>query len=245
MKKLLFAVLCLSALLPLSGAVHAASNCSSDVPDAREALTFEDVQLSFVNMKDRGATYVITVGVLRNISACAVEDIQIEARHLDGEKRLIDVHEKYFFNTTLKPGEDLAFRIYEPAAQAQSAYASYPMRVVSANYAPAQETSGVDTPASVPSKNSAIQWKERLLNWFPLLLLIVVWLFFITRYSGAKSPAMRRAERQVELVERQVELTERQNTLGSALMERQAERMEQQNALIERIAAALEERNKS
>ncbi|MDR3159501.1 MAG: hypothetical protein LBU11_10995 [Zoogloeaceae bacterium] len=228
MKKLLFAALCLSALLP----VHAASNCSGDAPDAREALAFEDVRISFVNRKDQSATYVITVGVLRNTSACVVEGIQIEARHLDGEKRLIDVHKEYFYNATLKPGEDLAFRIYEPAAQAQSAYASYQTRIVSANYkcAPAQETSSETPPASVSSKG-ATQWGKWLVDWLPLYVFLGIWIFLIYKYSGNRSRMMRILERQIELMERQGELTERQNTLG--------------NALIERIAAALEERNKS
>jgi ATP-dependent Zn protease len=210
---------------------HALACSNNDAPEAseaRDALVFEDVQVSFITMKDRGAPYVVTVGILRNTSGREMTDIQIEARHLDREKRLIDVHKDYF-SAPLKPGEDLAFRIYEFAAQPQSAYVSHQVRVVSAKYkcAPAQKTSSVTPPAPVPSKKNAIQWKERLLDWFPLLLLIVVWLFFITRCSGAKSPAMRAQERQFKLLEHQVGI------------------VEQQNALIERIAAALEERNKS
>ncbi|MDR3324350.1 MAG: hypothetical protein LBS89_09135, partial [Zoogloeaceae bacterium] len=57
-----------------------------------------------------------------------------------------------------------------------------------------------------------------LINWLPILLFIAVWVFYIRRCSGSKSPTMR-------ILVRQVDLTE------------------QQNKTLERIAAALEEKN--
>jgi hypothetical protein len=242
--KIMQCVFFLFAFLLAFGAAGGTRNGSDNVPDAREALTFEDVRVSFVNMKDRGATYVITVGVLRNISAREVRNIQVEVRHLDGEKRLVDVHEDYF-SAPLKPGEDLAFRIYEFAAQPQSAYVSHQMRVVSAKYAcvpkKVSETDSTTVPeasTAVPGASAAVseasddigfwaRWGRLLSNVLPPLLGIVVLLFICYKYSGTKSPVVQGQEHQNELIKRQVEL------------------LAEQNALIERIAAALEERNKS
>ncbi|MDR3159500.1 MAG: hypothetical protein LBU11_10985 [Zoogloeaceae bacterium] len=244
MKKLLFAALCLFVFLLASGAGSARS-CSDET---LKSLATEDVQVRFI--KDQGKTLMETIGLIRNTGKEKAEDIRLVTRHLDAEQRLIDVSTTFLYGITLAPGEDVAFHFGNYASLPESVYASHETRAVSADCAYTEPSALASGEPSNTTPSS--QWGEWLMNWLPLLIIIVIWIYWIYRYYGSRSPTMRRAERQVELLRRQVELMEQRNPLDNALMkcqvefmERQAERMEQQNALIERIAAALEERNKS
>jgi ATP-dependent Zn protease len=212
---MLRALFLFALLFPILGAGSVLADCPDDAP---EALVAENVRVSFV--KEQDTLRVATVGTLRNASKRKVENIQVETRHLDAEKRLTDVHNKYLFDVVLKPGDDLAFRLYEPAAQPQSAYVSQQTRVASAEYVCVDES---DSTASAPSDDTT-WWQKYLMGWLPVWVMIVIMIFSIYRCSGNRSPTMR-------ILGRQIKHMEQQDIL--------------KNALIERIAQALEERNKS
>jgi hypothetical protein len=233
LKNIFLHSLAMLAFLLASGA-GSAQTCSGET---LKSLVFEDVQIRFV--KDRGNAYVETIGILRNTGEEKANDILLVTRHLDVEGRLIDVQRDFLYSISLAPGEDLAFRFREIAAHPQSAYASSVTRVMSAN---CEYKQVVPTHSSGKTSGSAVDtlW-ESLANWWPILLLIAA-LFIVTRkYSGTRSPVVQNQERQFKLVERQIELIERQ----IALLERQGEWTRRNNALFERIAQALEERNKT
>ncbi|MDR2364265.1 MAG: hypothetical protein LBD68_00195 [Zoogloeaceae bacterium] len=237
MKNIFLRRLILPALFLLPGMGGAAQICSVET---LKTLAVEEVQVRFT--KERGDAHVETIGILRNKGQEKVEDIRLVTRHLDAEGRLLDVQQNYLYGVTLAPGEDMPFRFRQFATQPQPAYASHDTRVAGAYcaYNEAEETEVAS--ASGKTSDSILGKLGKLLaDVWPILLLIAV-LFLVTRkYSGARSPVVQAQERQLKFVERQLELMERQ----IALLERQGEWSAQNNALFERIATALEDRNKS
>jgi hypothetical protein len=221
-------VLVLLALFLLPG-VSNAQNCSGET---LKSLVFEEVQVRFV--KERGDTFVETIGILRNTGEEKVEDLRIVTRHLDADGRLIGVQLNYLYGFPLAPGEDLAFRLIDVAGHPQSAYASHVTRVEGADcaYSALAPASG-KTPDATPSRWGKHLW-DMLVRWGPILLLIMTLIIVTSKYSGARSPFIQMHERQFKLLERQAGLVERQLELSA-----------QNNALFERIAKALEDRNQT
>ncbi|MDR0736031.1 MAG: FxLYD domain-containing protein [Zoogloeaceae bacterium] len=228
LKSIFLRALVLFAFL-LASSAGGAQTCSDET---LKSLAVDEVQTRFV--KERGDTFVETIGILRNTGEEKVEDIRIATRHLDADGRLIGVQLDYLYGFPLAPGEDLAFRLIDVARHPQSAYASHVTRVAGADcaYNALAPASG-KTPDATPSRWGKRLW-DMLVQWGPILLLIVVLIIVTRKYSGARSPFVQVYERQFKLLERQIGLVERQLELSA-----------QNNALFERIAKALEERNKS
>jgi hypothetical protein len=232
MKKFLFAaprpfapclfMLCLFILTLFSGTVHAQfSSCSGD---DLQSLVVENVQFRFV----KGDTpHAITIGTIRNTGKDAVENVQIETQHLDAGQRPVDVQQSdlYRYGETLAPGKAAMFRLVDIAAQPESSYVSHQTRVVSANcwYGYGVEDS---TPAASAKLCSRLPDYVFFLLGFAVFLLVLV--FGVRRIAAKQQNALERFQFE-----------------SLALSKRMAESAERNSALLERIAQALEERNKS
>jgi hypothetical protein len=219
MNKNLWRRLCLTALFMTSGAAHAV-NCSEEL---LKSLVIEEPQFRFV--KDRNRNYGEFIGIIRNTGKEKAANIQIVTRHLDAQQRLIDVQQDYLHGLTLAPGEDLPFRFGFSASLPESAYASHQVQVVDADCA-YRAAENVAPPVSAPDEPPAVSWAQWLLSWGRWLWDTLVPVVFIGFFLFLMFNIRRSGPRTSGLLTQQLELTT------------------QQNALLERIAQALEERNK-
>jgi hypothetical protein len=225
-KNIFLHTLILTALFLFPG-MSSAQGCS-------EALAFKDVQFRFV--KEQGNVYIETIGILQNTSKEKVGNPQIVVWHLDAQKRLIDMQQNFLYGRTLAPGEDLAFRRRDIAAHPQSVYASHEPRIVDCVYGKAGTARFSGNVSNAASTNLTLLYVALFLLAFVIALVVMT-----RKYTGARSPILQAQERQFKWAERQGELLAHQ----VELLERQLELTAQNNVLFERIARALEDRNKS
>lgn len=68
--------------------------------------------------------------------------------------------------------------------------------------------------------NEGINWIELLISWFPMLLLIGVWVYYMQQYGGRTKSGLS----QMQYLEQLLEETRRHNQQMEKLMERLAER---------------------
>jgi ATP-dependent Zn protease len=179
-----------------------------------ESLQVQETSMNFVTSPVEGER-VVTIGKIKNGSAYDVTQFRLEIQYFDADKRLIDVNEDNVY-TDIPKNDEIAFREFVRALKPQSAYASQQVRVT---YAKTTCYPQEDEPHSHPqpeAQNS--KWLDWFINWFPLLLLLVLYVFFIRRCAGKNNPALRSIERQVDLTA-------------------------EQNKILERIANAQEEKN--
>jgi ATP-dependent Zn protease len=190
------------------GATNAGAMCSEKT---RQALVVQDVSTGFAERYEGQQPDVVTIGKIRNTSAYVLDDIQAEVQYFNAEKQLIDVSRNRLYFTKIEPGGEVAFRVREAALHPKSAYVSQEVRLSLCD--PEK-----NPPPRKPQQSQDNWFTSLLVDWFPMLLLIACWIFFMRRCSGSKSPTIR-------ILERQLDLTE------------------QQNKTLERIAIALEEKN--
>jgi hypothetical protein len=143
--------------------------------------------------------YAITIGKIRNNTAYKLENLVIEVRYFDSNGKLIDVAVEQQYSISIPPNDEIAFKVQTQAAAPESKYASQSVRVVNAHE---------DIPCSDRSSSDADNpWMQSLARWWPLLLMITIWIA-LTRTNGGKDSPQRRMLGQMD---RQTELVEAQN----------------------------------
>jgi hypothetical protein len=168
------------------------------------------LNVSFNYSKDGEAAFITALGEIQNSSPDRAEDVVVEARYFDAEKKLVDVVTEHIYGFVVPAGQKVAFRVRDLADKPKGAYVTSDVRVVSAHASNAT--------AGRSSKRETPLVLQLLFNAFPILLLIAVWVFFMRRYQGKSSPQMRSLD----------------------LIEKQAGTLERQLATLERLANAVE-----
>jgi hypothetical protein len=197
MNKRAFIVSCVLLLFPLQ---VCAATCGSSQFDA-EKVSVTDTSIS--SSRNGNALVVTTIGTIRNSSEALLEDIVMEVKYFDADKKLIDVVTQPLYGVVVPPSQEVAFRVRDAADKPKTSYVSNSVRVVSAEQrAPQRQQSSERAPQRQQSSQSSFSWSELLISSAPLLLLIGVMLFSI---RSMNSPLIRN----VELMEKQNALLER------------------------------------
>jgi ATP-dependent Zn protease len=152
---------------------------------------------------------ITTMGSLKNSSANCLEHITIEVNYFDAQNTLIDTVTDSVYATIAPPKDQVSFRVSGTARMPKEAYASQKVRVLFAE-------PRVSRQAQKKEENSF--FVDLFVSWFPMLLLIALWIFFMQRMQTKNSPQGK-----------QLEIFEKQNAI-----------LEAQNALLARIANAVE-----
>jgi len=178
-----------SCTIPLCAA------CEEYSDFAVEKLVISDITINY-SLVD-GQSIVTTIGSLKNTSDSPAENIVVEVKYFDGQKKLIDVATEPLYGIKIPKDQEVAFRVRDVADKEKTAYVSNSVRVVSA------DQGYVRNPKT--NQNSSF-WINLLSSWGPMLLLISVWIFFIRKNTKKGSPQVR----SVELVEQQNQILTRQ-----------------------------------
>jgi len=158
-------------------------------------VSITDVSLSYC--QSNGSPFVTTIGTIKNASDSPIEDLVIEVKYFDADKKLIDVVTQPVYGLVVPASQEVAFRIRDVADKPKAAYVSNTVRVISAEPRVTQQPR---------PKQSSFSWiVDLLVSWGPMLLLIAVWIFFMQRMSKKGSPQVRT----IELIEKQNAILER------------------------------------
>lgn len=152
-----------------------------------------------------GGGIITTIGTFKNSSSAFIEDIVVEVKYFNAANNLIDVVTQPLYGLVLPPGEEVAFRVRDSADKPKSAYATSTVRVVSAQQRPVRQ------PQQPQSKPSTF-WSDLFYSWGPMLLLIAVYVFYMAKFAGKKSPQARTVDlitQQNSMLGRQIDVIER------------------------------------
>jgi len=142
---------------------------------------------------------VTVLGNLKNETHQSVNSITVEAKLLDAQGQVVDVLNEQLYGIVVMPGDQVAFRIQGRGASPPASYAQVQARV----------TSGESQQPQAQAKTG--WWINTIwslfMNWGPILLFIGVWLFFIRRFAGKKTPVI---GEQFKLIAEQNALLQRQ-----------------------------------
>lgn len=186
------AVLVAFTLLSLSTSIMAA--CGKHVQFDPDKVSVTDTSIS--HSQSENTPLVTTIGTIRNASESIVEDIVVEVKYFNAEKKLVDVVTQPLYGIVVPASQEVAFRVRDAADKPKREYAASTVRVVSAEQRVVQQPQ--------PTK-SAFSWSDLLVSWGPMLLLIGVWIFFMRKMGKKGSPQLRT----VELIEKQNAVLER------------------------------------
>lgn len=120
---------------------------------------------------------VTTLGTIVNPTRFCFSDLVIEAQYFDAGGQHVDTLVEPVNDVVSAGNGSVEFRLQGRAAQDAKSYATQRLRVMDAT---ARWTKPVQS-----------GWVDQLMSWGPMILLIAVWLFFMRRYVGAKSPQAR------------------------------------------------------
>ena len=176
----------------LSLSVSAA--CEQHAPFIPETVSIKDISLDY--NQNGSSPFVTTIGTIKNSSDSLIEDIVIEVKYFNADKKLIDVVSQPVYGLVVPASQEVSFRVRDIADKPKNAYASSSVRVVSAEQRKIQQPK---------PKQSSFPWTDILISWGPMLLLIAVWIFFMRRMNKKGSPQART----VELIEKQNAVLER------------------------------------
>jgi hypothetical protein len=196
----------LGAILGSAAQARCVPHSGAPVPDT----SILEVKASSLDVSiDAGHRMVTTLGTITNPSASCFQNVVLELQYFDATKNHIDTVVETMEGLVIPAGETVEFRVREPASKEASAYATQRVRLVDAG------VRWVKSPAQPGSP-----FVDLLLSWAPMLVLVVVWIYAMRKYSGQKSIQARMF----------------------AVMERQLEVAEAQSRAIQQAAAALERR---
>jgi len=190
--------------------------------DGAEDLLLEVTQSSMTYIQREDTVFLTSVGYLKNLSSQNISDITLEAQFFNADGDLIDTTNDKIYGVELSGNSTMAFKLQTYPAKEQEEYASHKVRVISFDRERVSECKASTSrpPVSAPKKRAL--WLDILISWFPMLLLIGVWIYFIKRMGGKGSQQ-----------NRTIDLIETQNGLFS-----------KQNKSIDRIAKAIENNDK-
>jgi ATP-dependent Zn protease len=183
-----------------------------------ESPKLQVIQSSISFVQHNSVTYVTSIGKIKNNTDYNISDIVLEAQFFDGQKNLIDVASENLYYVNVSPHDEIAFKLQTTAATRNDDYSSQSVRVIGMTEEKPCTSSGTNQ-----SRSKKNVWLNMLINWFPLLLLLALWMLFMRRYAGKNSPQ-----------HKTINLIEEQNSLFT-----------HQNKLLERIAYAVEGRTKN
>lgn len=162
--------------------------CTPSQPFDQNRVSIVDTSLSYG--QSEGTSFVTTIGSIRNTSDALIDDIVVEVKYFNAEKKLIDVVTQPIYGLVVPASQDVAFRVRDVADKPKSSYASSAVRIVSANERVTRQPQ---------PKVSSFSWTDLLASWGPMLLLIAVWIFFMRKMNKKGSPQVRT----LELIEKQ------------------------------------------
>ena len=166
-------------------ATSIALSCQAgELENASATLPVSNAQMS---VSTEGQAPVVTViAQVTNTSSATVTDVVLEATLTDGTGKTIDVLTNRSYETVIPAGQQLAIRLQGRTGAPAASYVAVKVRVASADvrytYAPAND----DVPIE-KVQTRAFPWKDLLVSWGPMFLLIAVWLYFVQRASGKNS----------------------------------------------------------
>ncbi len=163
-------------------ATAAQAGCTAHVgrSDA-DAMSLVAAPTAFAVAMDGDRRTVTTLGTITNPSGVCFTDLVVEIQYFDASGQHVDTLVEPVANVVSPAGESVEFRVQGAAAKDAKAYATQRARVVDGSV---RWVKGSRDPAG-----------DTLLNlffsWLPMLVLIGVWMFFMRRYMGKKSPQAR------------------------------------------------------
>ena len=175
--------------MALSGNVYADQ-------DPSRLIEAKDTKIQFTRNNEN--LYVHILGKFFNKSQYPVHDIVVEAQFLDENGELIDVISESLYSVVVPAENEAAFKIQDMAINTESHYKNYKINILSAEE---------DKPCAKRNNFTDNPWMKALISWFPFLILIAAWGFFINRSSGKKSPQ----KKTLLLIEEQNKLFEQLN----------------------------------
>jgi ATP-dependent Zn protease len=181
-----------SLLLVLS--IHEGAACEQHVQFDPEKIFVIDT--SFTYSQSESTPLVTTIGTIKNTSNSLVEDIVIEVKYFNAEKKLVDVVTQPLYGVVVPAFQEVAFRVRDAADKPKTSYTFSNVRMASAEQRVAQQSK---------PKQSSFSWSELLVSWGPMLMLIGVWVFFMRKMNKKGSYQFRT----VELIDKQNAILER------------------------------------
>ncbi len=173
-----------------------------------ENLVISDSVLS--HSQCEGRNFITVIGKIKSRSAVTLQNIAVEIQFYDSDKVLIDsVSEELYI--IIPPSEEMTFRVREVADKVREQYAHHVIKVVGAEQKETNQSS------------SRTNFSALFISWFPMLLLIIIWLFFIRQMRKNTSPQ----NRSIALIEQQNNLFMNQNELLERLVSAVEKNMEQ------------------
>jgi ATP-dependent Zn protease len=154
------------------------------------------IDTSFNYSQSENTPWITTIGTIKNASESQIEELVVEVKYFNTEKKLIDVVTQPLYGVVVPASQAVAFRVRDAADKPRISYVSSSVRVVSAEQRDIQQPQ---------SKQSSFPWGDLLASWGPMLLLIGVWIFFMRKMNKKGSPQART----VELIEKQNAVLER------------------------------------
>lgn len=167
--------------------LSAFSACGQHLDFDPETISITETSISY--SEGGNPPFVTTIGTIKNSSGSLIEDIVVEVKYFDADKKLIDVVTQPLYGLVVPASQELAFRVRDVADKPRAAYVSNSVRVVSAARLARQQ----------PQKKQNPLWLDVLISWGPMLLLIAVWVIVMRRFNKKGSPQVRH----VELIEKQ------------------------------------------
>ena len=184
---------------------------SSSIADTEPDVNFDDVfkiiksETNFT--EGPNCKYITCLGEIQNLTNEVWESPTVEVKYFDSNGLLIDTETENLYSYILQANDTIPFRVRIQADRDASEYSSHSARVTWAdrkiNY------SSQDSPKKKSSLITNI-----LINWTPMLILIVVWVFFMWHLTRKRSPQAK----SVELLKEQAILLERNNQLFERLV---------------------------
>ena len=166
----------LATLVLLLACLRPAVACDDDLPDPA-AIPID--QPTFQVTRSEGGTMLTVLGAFRNTSEAKAHNLVVEATLTDAQGKVIDVLTQPVYGVTVPPGKAVAFRVQGQAAAAPGAYAAVRARVTSGETCLARPAPARPAPKS--------PWVDLLVSWGPMMLLILVWVLAMRRFSGKGS----------------------------------------------------------
>lgn len=193
-------------LLPLQ--VVASENSEIDLTK----LSIKNTSINYSQNDHRNT--LTTLGFLKNESDFPVDGIIVEIKYFDAQNNLVDVATQSLYQVIVPAQQEAAFRVQDTVVNPKESYASHKARILYAERHFVNE----------PRKKTGF-WTDILVSWSPMLLLILVYVFYMKRCVGKSSPQMK----MISLIESQTAVMEQTNIIAT-----------QNLAVMQRIAAAAE-----
>ncbi len=166
------------SLFTMAGTAFAC--CNSELKAPSSAVKVIDPTFSVRMAESRPVVTVL--GTFQNTTENTVGSLVVEAKLTDSAGKLVDVLTEALYGINVPAGQQVAFRMQGAAAANESAYAGVQARVTSG------ETQQAKPRGEQKTDNRFVSF---LITWWPVLLVVLVWLYLIRKQTGKNSPQNR------------------------------------------------------